>query len=185
MREDRTMKQIRAIAITTVLLLLLAGEVLPQNRMARSVFGCGGFPVSDGSRGISSTVGQPLVGRIGASLQRGRIGFWYTAISGPVSVEEPPALPSDRLVLDNYPNPFRDRTTLRFYLPLRSAVTVEVFDVLGRKLAEFSAVDLHAGVHEMHLDRAVLPMQTGGARLYYCRLSARGHSVVHAMIRRD
>ncbi len=51
-----------------------------------------------------------------------------------VSVEEPD-LSTEISLSQNYPNPFSDRTAIRYSLPGPGPVRIEVFDVLGRKIA--------------------------------------------------
>jgi hypothetical protein len=54
---------------------------------------------------------------------------------------EPPAGRPATLTLTTHPNPFLDRVTLDLTVPSPQAVTVEVFDVLGRRVyAEEHAV---------------------------------------------
>lgn len=54
-------------------------------------------------------------------------------------------LPVAFTVHGNYPNPFRQSTNLLFDLPLPSRVTVEVVDLIGRRVLTMPPVDLAAG----------------------------------------
>jgi hypothetical protein len=53
-------------------------------------------------------------------------------------------------VLDqNYPNPFIDKTTIRFALPEQDWVTIEIYDILGRKVRTLiKDVGISRGVHD-------------------------------------
>jgi hypothetical protein len=52
-------------------------------------------------------------------------------------VRDVPSITPDRLTLmPSYPNPFTDATTLRFGVPAADDVTIEVFDVAGRRVFE-------------------------------------------------
>jgi hypothetical protein len=53
--------------------------------------------------------------------------------------------PSYFMLEQNYPNPFNPATTISFYLPRRSFVTLKIFDVLGRDVADLLSADLSAG----------------------------------------
>jgi hypothetical protein len=176
------MKPATMTATILSLLVCMTGSVFPQEKLARSVFGCGGIPISDAAHGIVSTLGQPCIGRISETQTQGRIGFWYAAMSGQTSAEKPDVLPSGLLVMDNYPNPFREKTTLRFSLPRRSDVAIDVYDLLGREIAGFHPGELDAGMHEIAIDRSALPRPAGAARVYYCRIAASGMTAFHAMI---
>jgi len=49
-----------------------------------------------------------------------------------ISEDSAPELPSDYLLMQNYPNPFNPTTEIRFVLPRRSDVRLEIFDPTGR-----------------------------------------------------
>ncbi len=77
------------------------------------------------------------------------------------SVEPPAGLPVEFTLLQNYPNPFNPSTKISFTLSDRARVKLEVFDILGRKVAtlvngvrevgehsvDFDASGLHSGVY--------------------------------------
>ena len=49
-------------------------------------------------------------------------------------VERPQKLPAKYTLAQNYPNPFNPTTSITYYLPQKSNVTLEVFDITGRKV---------------------------------------------------
>jgi hypothetical protein len=51
----------------------------------------------------------------------------------------------------NYPNPARDRTTISFSIPEPAHVTLEVFDILGRRVAVVVDEPRPAGEHSVEL----------------------------------
>ena len=53
----------------------------------------------------------------------------------PTSIEDKHALPSLINVFGAYPNPFNAATTIRFELPAQSNVVIDIYDLLGRKVA--------------------------------------------------
>lgn len=59
--------------------------------------------------------------------------------------DTPPAV--DVLALDAYPNPFNPQVTLRFSLPGDGPVTLDVFDVAGRRVARLVRGEMAAGDH--------------------------------------
>lgn len=62
-------------------------------------------------------------------------------------------------VLQNYPNPVIDRTTIRVYIPEKGNVTMTISDVLGRQIVNAERV-LNKGYHEFSF-------KPGDARIYF------------------
>lgn len=70
-------------------------------------------------------------------------------------------LPSRLELQQNYPNPFNPTTQIRFGLPAASGVTLEIYDVLGRRVAVLiDGRTLAAGWHEMAFDASGLSSGT-------------------------
>ena len=81
------------------------------------------------------------------------------------------------------PNPFRSGVAFRFSLPEAGPVSVDVFDLLGRRLKAWGWDDLPAGEHEIRWDGqtdagAEAP---AGALLY--RLHAMGRTLTQKAVR--
>jgi hypothetical protein len=88
-------------------------------------------------------------------------GAFFWVLEGATDVENGDILPSEFVLEQNYPNPFNPSTQIRFSIPQESKVTLEVFDVLGRKISTlvnetrssgdysvvFNASDLSSGVY--------------------------------------
>ncbi|UCD63495.1 MAG: S8 family peptidase [Candidatus Zixiibacteriota bacterium] len=84
----------------------------------------------------------------------------------PTGVADPSSLmPTTVRLMQNYPNPFNPGTTVLFELPRRGRATVEVFNVLGQKVATLADGDYPAGRHQVEFDGSALA--TG---IYFCRL---------------
>lgn len=63
----------------------------------------------------------------------------------------------------NYPNPFNPTTIIPYELPAAGHVTLEVFDMLGRRLALLVDEAVSAGRHEVRFDAGNL---SSGVYLY-------------------
>jgi hypothetical protein len=89
---------------------------------------------------------------------------------------EPGPSISQLTLLQNHPNPFRGSTEFRVGLPEAGSVTLEVFDVSGRRVWEQQIAELAAGWHSIPFDGN----EQGGRNLpsgvYFCRVSALGVS---------
>ncbi|MDZ4700520.1 MAG: FG-GAP-like repeat-containing protein [Rhodothermales bacterium] len=79
--------------------------------------------------------------------------------------------------LSLYPNPVVDRATLTFSLDKSAPVTVELVDVLGRRLRTWSPGTLSAGAHQIAIDRAGLP-----AGVYLIRWRAGASTVTRTVL---
>ncbi len=77
-----------------------------------------------------------------------------------------------------WPNPFADRTSIRFAIPDERDVRLDLFDTLGRQVATLADRTFEAGVHHVPLDASRL-----GAGVYFCRVQA-GDTVVSIAITR-
>ena len=64
---------------------------------------------------------------------------------GASDVEKGNTIPTTYSLSQNYPNPFNPETTIKFTLPQRSKVKLEIFDVLGRVVSTIVNSDLDAG----------------------------------------
>jgi subtilisin family serine protease len=73
----------------------------------------------------------------------------------------------DRFVLyQNFPNPFNNRTVLRFELPNDDRVSVSVYDILGRPIAVLADDFYMAGIHELVWEPSA---QASGVYIYRLR----------------
>jgi len=52
----------------------------------------------------------------------------------------------------NYPNPFNPVTNIKFELPKNSFVTIKVYDITGKEVAELVKSELKAGIYEFPLN---------------------------------
>jgi uncharacterized lipoprotein YddW (UPF0748 family) len=66
-------------------------------------------------------------------------------------------LPSQLSLAQNYPNPFNPVTQIRFNLPQTATVQLQVYNLLGRQVAELVNGQMEAGVHLIEYDASDLP----------------------------
>ncbi|HBC46463.1 MAG TPA: hypothetical protein DCZ43_05405, partial [candidate division Zixibacteria bacterium] len=66
----------------------------------------------------------------------------------PNSIDETNPLPGSFALDQSYPNPFNAQTTIGFSLPTASLVTLEIFDLMGKRVATLHNGQETAGHHE-------------------------------------
>jgi len=76
------------------------------------------------------------------------------------------------LTLDNYPNPSNPSTTIRFNLPNEGQVTLKVYDLLGRVVADLVSEAMRMGQHQVVFDGSNFP-----SGVYFYRLEFGGKSI--------
>jgi len=82
-------------------------------------------------------------------------------------VEVRVAPPTEFALEQNYPNPFNPTTTIRYQLPVTSDVKLEVYDVLGKKVATLVSGRQEAGIYTYTLNASTL-----SSGVYFYRLQA-------------
>ncbi|MDI6804025.1 MAG: T9SS type A sorting domain-containing protein [Bacteroidota bacterium] len=117
-----------------------------------------------------------------------RDSLWFNVFirSAPLKVKPivrennpvPPQLTQEPLefgLMQNYPNPFNPVTVIRYSLIVNSWVTLKVYDVLGREVAELVNNELlDAGEYEVEFDASSASSALGGglpSGVYYYRLT--------------
>ncbi len=146
--------------------------------------GPGGFPMKltwDRSKVLSIADSAILIDQFGGILHRIRMDaqdslivtnpaigtlllIRYGQKINATSVEEPTLIDRFRLA-QNYPNPFNPTTTIEFSLPKKEYVTMEVFDLLGRRIKTLADEIMSPGNYTRTFDATGL-----GGGVYFYRL---------------
>ncbi len=77
-------------------------------------------------------------------------------IAGTVDVSDNDYIPSTYSLSQNYPNPFNPTTTIKFDLPADGIITLEIYDILGRKISTLINEHRQAGSYEQVFDASSL-----------------------------
>ncbi len=155
---------------TPIIMLLWLGCIAPvlgQFKISQGVLGNGAGTLSSSNFRIQSTLGQASIGSLASPIYRVQTGFWYgPSLITSIHALEHPLLTKFEL-LQNYPNPFNPTTTICFSLHLPSEVCLEVYNVLGQRVAILVNGTLSAGNHTVVFDAHHL---AGG--VYFYRITA-------------
>jgi photosystem II stability/assembly factor-like uncharacterized protein len=98
--------------------------------------------------------------------------IWIREISGddPIGITNTQTSVPDKFALkQNYPNPFNPTTTIEFSLPVKDAVTINVFDITGRLVTTLMNREMPAGTHKLVFDASKL---SSGVYFYTIKTNA-------------
>ena len=91
--------------------------------------------------------------------------------------ESAPELPLELALMGNYPNPFNATTTITFILPERMSASVEIFNLLGERVAVLADDLFNAGSHNVTWDAS-----SYSSGVYFCKLSTPKESKALRMV---
>jgi membrane dipeptidase len=104
-------------------------------------------------------------------------GAWSHDLASPVA-EPSPRQPFSFAVSQNYPNPFNPSTVIPFQIAQAGHVTIQVFNVMGRTIAERSA-ELLPGYYSVRY------ASKGPAGIYFYRIRSGRQTITKKMIQLD
>jgi len=119
------------------------------------------------STGLTETRVMSLIS-YGESLFAGMVvNVWRRPLSEMItSVRDVTVqMPSEMRLDQNYPNPFNPSTTIRYALPMRTHVTLTVFNTLGQQVVTLVNESQDAGYHDVRFDGSGL-----ASGVYFYRL---------------
>jgi hypothetical protein len=105
--------------------------------------------------------------------------FDLTTLSDLAAVTPPDV--SGMADLTNYPNPFRDATTVRLTLTRPAEVTLSVYDLAGRKVRSLETGHVNAGVHEITWDGRNDNGRSVASGFYFIRLASDAGTMAHRL----
>ncbi len=113
--------------------------------------------------------------------ETGTLNTWGIRITGAGEVtsvyESTDLLPTDFYTNPNYPNPFNASTTIEFALPEASEVTIDIYDLLGRKVETLFNTNKPAGVHQV-----LWNAEKNSTGMYFYRIQAGDNIVTRKML---
>ncbi|RNC83371.1 MAG: T9SS C-terminal target domain-containing protein [Balneola sp.] len=93
-----------------------------------------------------------------------------------VNTQPDPSLPEQITLAQNYPNPFNPGTRILFEVPRAGRVSLEVFNLVGQKVAELVNEQKPAGRYEVNFDASSL-----SSGIYVYRLTTGGQQLTRKM----
>ncbi|MEW5701124.1 MAG: PKD domain-containing protein [Candidatus Zixiibacteriota bacterium] len=95
---------------------------------------------------------------------------------------QPGALPRDFALEQNYPNPFNPATVIVYSLPARTAVRLEVFDILGHRVTTLVDGEQEAGRYRALWDGRDDTGYAVGSGIYFSRLATPHYQQTRKMV---
>jgi len=86
-------------------------------------------------------------------------------------------MPKHFALAQNYPNPFNVSTIIQYNLPVHSNITIDIYDILGRKVKTLVDKQQQAGYHTIDFDASEL-----SSGVYFYRLQAGDYIETKKMI---
>jgi CubicO group peptidase (beta-lactamase class C family) len=86
-------------------------------------------------------------------------------------------VPSRVVLEQNYPNPFNPSTTIKYYLPSRSFVSLKIFDLMGREITTLVSRVMPAGDHSQLWNPIGIP-----SGIYFYRLNVGNYSETQKLL---
>ncbi len=96
--------------------------------------------------------------------------FANTYYYGTTGADDDPGeliLPGEFTIAQNFPNPFNPTTTIRYYIPGSSTVTIDIVNLLGSTVDKHVWERMSSGWHEFEFDASDL-----ASGVYFYRISA-------------
>lgn len=148
--------------------MIVSAPSVAQIQMAKQILGNGAVQSANANHRINGTIGQPLIGAQKNSMNDAFFGFWYDKENLAVSVERITIASASAIHLEqNHPNPFTTSTEIRFALPTRANARVEIFNMLGERIALLLDQEMMEGEYRLQWKAGT---ESSGMFLY--RLSA-------------
>jgi hypothetical protein len=121
---------------------------------------------------------QAISGNIRTLPMTAPRGFFQFSVSGPTAITgSDKNVPDQISLLPGYPNPFNSSTTIKFYLPVKRDITLEIYNSVGQRIHVLSDESLNSGWHTFHWDAGKV-----SSGIYFYRLHAEGFSKTRKLL---
>ncbi len=126
----------RVTLLCVIFFLALALSSAQAYDLKNDVIDDGGTKMSGSGYVLRGSFGQPTIGKISSANYVAYIGFWHPYPTGPGVDEEfflETRFPLVFALSQNYPNPVVSGTAIKYAVPRRTYVSLEVFNSAGQR----------------------------------------------------
>ena len=123
----------------------------------------------DGLRSLSFAENNPYI--YGWAVGGSGTVLHYSFDTTPVLPEISDGPPEHFVLYQNYPNPFNPETTIRYTLPSKSDVIIQIFNLLGKSVFSIEKQGCKAGTHRFRWDGRDDHHRSVESGLYFYRIT--------------
>jgi hypothetical protein len=169
--------------LVSLLLVSFTASVQAGFNLQSSTIGAAGCPGTAGNLRSNGTMAQPMpIGKGSTATKNLYAGFWskpwvLSSVSG--ETQEGPLV--DRLH-QNFPNPFAASTTIAFSVASQKYVAVEIYNILGQKVAALAGDVFMPGTHVLKWDATDARGCKVSPGVYFYRLRAGSYESVRKLL---
>ncbi len=157
---------------------ILLCQILPaQDTIQKIVLGNGAVHINNTGYQIKGTVGQRLISFSDNTSYCMNFGFWYIQRFVTNLEDLMTLIPYEFELLQNYPNPFNAVTKIRYAVPKAANIRIELYDILGQRVAVLFDGQKQPGFHELEFDAGHL-----ASGFYLYTFQTKGYHFVKKMI---
>ncbi len=158
------MRSIKVILLLGSLWFLSTSEILAQG----GILPAAGF-AGNGEISLVFSAGETIVGEFGNELMSLAVISIPDLPVVPVSNELVDDVPKEFGLSQNYPNPFNPSTTINYAVPKVSDISIDVYNILGKKVSSLINQRKTAGNHTVQFQATNL-----ASGVYFYVLKANG-----------
>jgi len=111
-----------------------------------------------------------------------RIIEWFANPAEITGISTLEKIPTDYYLYQNYPNPFNPETTIKFDLPVTSFVTLDIYNISGRKVKSLVSGVKSSGNYKVIWDGCDDSGQSVSSGVYFYKLIVTGFSETRKML---
>ncbi len=107
---------------------------------------------------------------------------WVQVLAITATSTDRHVLPEGYALKQNYPNPFSRRTIIEYEMGQTGHALVQVFDLLGRRVATLVNADMPSGLHQIEWDGRTENGAVAASGVYFYRMQVAGAQKTRSMV---